>query len=88
MRKKHEPRDRRESNVSPKFEQGEETVILPDCIIIRETERAFLVRPESWEGKGLWFPKSKVVLHTHAKDKRLHDVEMPQWLAKEKDVDV
>lgn len=65
-----------------KFEKGEETVIITDCTIIRETPMAWLI--DSPKNEPFWVPKSQCILHTHAKNKASHDVEVPRWLAKEK----
>jgi len=34
--------------------------------------------------KLIWLAKSLVVLETHSKDRTLHDIRMPRWLAEEK----
>lgn len=68
-----------------KFEKGEETVITTGCRILKDTLKAWLILPPGWGyADAVWLPKSKCILHTQAKNKDLHDVEVPGWLAKDK----
>jgi hypothetical protein len=60
-----------------------ETHIVTDCLIRRETERAWLVKEERWD-EEFWLPKRCVILHAQKKRKDLFDIEMEVWLAKEK----
>lgn len=72
----------------------EETVTIEGQKIVGSTELAWALDDPSgaveqrgrYKGKPLriWLPKSKVRLLTHANDLKLHDIEMPLWLAEEK----
>lgn len=88
MRKKHEVLPGARGNVQTvlsKFEPGTETVIITDCTILRETEKAWLI--DSPKNEPFWVPKSQSILHTQAKNKAFHDVEVPSWFAQEKRLD-
>lgn len=68
-----------------KFPPGEATYIVANCTIIRETAKAWCIQPPGWElSLGAWIPKRCTILHTHASNKQLHDVEIPEKLAKDK----
>lgn len=87
MRKKFEPpiQEGIQNNLQEKFESGTETTIIVDCTIVQETPKAWLI--ESPLAVLTWLSKSNSILHTHAKNKALHDVEIPTWLAKDKGLD-
>lgn len=86
MRKKHEVvSGGRDTPKRRKWAEGEETFIVTDCVIVQETPRAYLIRESAHPTvKPSWVPKSLVELNTQAANKLLHDIEMPEWLAKEK----
>lgn len=70
-----------------KFEEGVETYIVTDCILVHETPKAILVRLSKVECmEPVWLPKRLTEINTHTRNKLLHDIEMPEWLAKEKDL--
>lgn len=78
------------AEVTSKFEKGTETIIATSCRIINETPKAYLICPLKWMSdhkSAVWVPKSQVIVHTQKADKSLHDIEMPTWLAEEKELD-
>lgn len=78
MRKKYET-----GTVSPDF-GGKKTVKINNVVIVSETAKAWLLKIDGDERKAFWVPKSATHLHTHAKSKRLHDLEILEGLAEEK----
>lgn len=70
--------------IGSKFEKGTETIILPNCRVIHETPKAWLILPATYgeETKNaIWVPKSVCVLHTQAARKDWHDVEIIKHFA-------
>lgn len=78
MRKKYEPNE-----AKPDF-GARKMVMINNVVIISETAKAWLLKIDKDERKAFWVPKSATYLHTHAKSKRLHDLEIPEDLAEEK----
>lgn len=78
MRKKYEP-----GGAQPDFD-GRKTVTINNVVIVTETAKAWLLKIDGDERKAFWVPKSATHLHTHAKSKRLHDLEILEGLAHEK----
>jgi|GEM_PF-4419027 len=80
MRKKYE------RTAEPEHLRGKKTVKINDFVIISETEKAWLLRKNAADKseKAFWVPKSQCHLHSHATNRRLHDLEIVRTIAEEK----
>jgi len=61
------------------------TVIVPNVILLRSTEKAGLYEDE--EGEQFWIPFSQLKEDSCDRDNEFGDIRIPAWLAEEKELE-